>query len=328
MRQDVLAIGNAICDILVRIDEDVIGEFKLEKGAMQLVSDLEVNNLLKFLKERKYDFFLKGGGSVANSIYYLSKYNLNNGFVGNLGGDIYAKHFLNEFCDLNIEFFNNSEIDSNKTAKSIILVTKDGERTMCTSLGTAADISFQIIDQEKLLNYKYLLIEGYLWDTQKTREEIFDFSRKLKKQKIVLTLSDRFCVKRNKELFLKFINHKVNIIFGNEGEIIELYGYDYFHLDTAKKIQNNMGSLEIIIVTQNKNGCTIITKEEIINVKTEVKQALDSTGAGDSFLGGFLYGLVKGFSLEKSANIANFIAGKVVTELGARVGVSLPKLNL
>ena len=326
---DVLAIGNAICDILIKVEDSVLEKFKLTKGSMSLISTELSQEILQYLKDNH--FTMCSGGSAANTINYLSQYELNTAFLGNVSNGYYGKKFYSELTAAGIEFYNVHDDSDNETAKCIILVTPDGERTMCTSLGCAANLNLEKIDLKKLTNSKYVYIEGYLWDHPETITAILKIisAAKHNDAQIVFSLSDSFCVKRHLKEFQELVNNKIDIVFGNESEICELFEVSDFSIKNTKTIQKKLLATKpkMIITTQNNKGCTIITPEEITNAPTIEKTPLDTTGAGDSFAAGFIYSLIQNFEFDVAANISNHIAGQVITHLGARPEILLPKNN-
>ena len=327
---DILGIGNAICDIIVQVEDDILNKFSLVKGSMSLCSELDSSNLLKYLTEHNYQLTICSGGSVANTINYLSKYGLDSAFLGNVAQGTYGQKFYQDLQDANITFYN-SNYNITNTAKSIILVTPDGERTMYTSLGCAAELGLHNLDLHKICASKYIYIEGYLWDqpnTIKTIQNIIDTAKSKYKSKIVFSLSDSFCVQRHHKLFQELVFNHVDILFANEDEIKTLFGFEKF-IGKQEYIKNKLTEIcpNLIVTTQNDQGCTVINPDSILHVNTVKQKPLDTTGAGDSFAAGFLYGLLEGLDFTSTAKIANFIASQVVGYLGARPDVVLPKNN-
>jgi len=328
---DILGIGNAICDIIVQVEDHILEKFNLTKGSMSLFEENKNLEILSYLKDNNYQFKLCSGGSVANTINYLSEYKLNTAFLGNVSNGFYGKSFYQELENADIKFYNtNNDHNSNiGSAKCIILVTEDGERTMCTSLGCAADLDLNNIDLNQASNTKYVYIEGYLWDNSKTIDAIRSVVKKAQtlKSKIVFSLSDSFCVKRHHKSFQEFIYKDVDILFGNEAEICALFELNELDNMNTLLIQKKMLDINPshLVITKHDKGCVIITDDLILPVSTVGKKALDTTGAGDAFAAGFLYGLLCELDLSESAHIANYIAGQVVSYLGARPEIILPK---
>jgi sugar/nucleoside kinase (ribokinase family) len=326
--QDILGIGNAICDVIVRIDENILNKFALTKGSMSLCSEEESSKLLAYLTANNYELTVCSGGSVANTINYLSQYNLNTAFLGNVSQGDYGKRFQADLQATNVKFYN-SDSNITKTAKSIILVTPDGERTMYTSLGCAANLGLENLNLEQICASKYIYIEGYLWDqpkTIKTIKEIIYYAKEQHNSKIVFSLSDSFCVERHHGIFFELVMNHIDILFANEDEINCLFKLNNFatNKEQIQKTISNSG-LELIAVTQNDQGCTLINKDNFYKVATKKVKPLDTTGAGDSFAAGFLYGLLTKMDIVDAAKIANYIAAQIVTYLGARPKVILPK---
>lgn len=325
---EVLGVGNAICDVLVKVEDKILEEFNLTKGAMSLCDEKTNAGILSSLKERGYQFKICSGGSVANTINYLSKYGLDTAFLGNAANGFYGQKFHQELEDSNIKFYNTYD-NGSSTAKCVILVTEDGERTMSTSLGCAADLNIDNIDLDEISNSKYIYFEGYLWDNPKAVDAIITIAKHAQEKgtKIVFSLSDSFCVQRHHQSFQDFIYNYVNILFGNESEVSSLFDYQSLDNESSSLIQKKLSEIktEQLIATQHDKGCTIITSESILQVPTIEKKAIDTTGAGDSFAAGYLYSLVNNLDLKSAANIANYIAGQVIGHLGARPEIILPK---
>lgn len=307
MTKKILAIGNAIVDIVCKIDDEFLAKNSLVKGSMSLIDEKTADKLseLKFEK-------IVSGGSASNTISLLSKLGNKNLFIGKVGNDKFGEKFIQEITKENSEFLTDKNLQR-PTARSFILVSPDGERTMCTFLGCAPEILENDIKEEFFKDVSILYLEGYLWDSIETINALKK-SIKLAKEnnvKIAFSLSDLFCVSRHKEDFLNLILNDLDIVFANENEALEL---DENYVEVFLKNKKL-----IAIVTKSANGCEIFYEEKSIKVPTNnVEKVIDTTGAGDVFAGGFLYEYLKNSSLEICAKTGNEMAGKIIQQFGAR----------
>ncbi len=319
---EILTIGNAICDLLCKVSDDIIDNLDLVKGSMILCDIEQINNILDILKKNNFDFVLSSGGSAANTAFLLKMQNINAAFIGNVANDYYGKKYADELDEAGVKFLNVNNNLNSDTAKSIILITPDGERTMCTYLGCASDIMIKDGILEEFSDLKYIYLEGYLWDNNNTVNEIIPFieDAKSKNIKIAFSLSDSFCVERNFEKFHFLCDNYVDLIFANEDEIKSCYNIDLSEPSKIKILQDKIknSNIKSIIITKNIEGAVVILEEEYFNVPTRKLKAIDSTGAGDSFAAGFLAKIVKKNDFFSAANNANYIAGQIVVNMGAR----------
>ncbi len=312
----IIGIGNAIIDIVCEIDDDFLAQNNLIKGSMSLINK-ELAQKLEKLQVVK----ITSGGSVANSIALIAQLQGNSAFIGKVGLDDFGKKFINEIQKIGANFLlkNYSE---NLSAKSFILVSKDGQRTMCTFLGCASQIYQEDIDENEIKQAEILYLEGYLWDQDYTIQALQKaiFLAKKHNVKIAFSLSDFFCVARHKEDFLQLIENDLDILFANEAEILELLKIQ----DLDKEIQklHNFFAKNpklIVALTRSEKGCIIFQNLKHIEIKAnKVEKIIDTTGAGDCFAGGFLFGLTDGVEAEKAAIIGNEFASKIIQKFGAR----------
>lgn len=327
--ENILAIGNAICDIIFQVEENVLEQFSLPKGGMVLFDKRQCSALLEYLKNHNNIFTITSGGSAANTLNFLSQYGLNSRFICNIADGYYGTKYLTEMQNKQIKLYNTHVKDQGETAKSIILVTPDGERTMCTYLGCASEINIDLAKENYITSETFFYIEGYLWDRLITKKAISSLINLVhsKGGKVALSLSDSFCVTRHLVEFSALVQEKIDILFANEAEILALYklnslSSENLHILQAKVRESN---LNLMIITRGKQGSIIISKQEIATIDTIAKEAVDSTGAGDAFAAGFIYGYISGFSNINAAHIGNNLAGQVVSYIGARPEITLPK---
>ena len=307
----IIGIGNAIVDIICKVDESFISQNNLTKSTMKLFFDEnEFKKLLFNLKIEK----TVSGGSVANTIVGISQLGVNAGFIGKISDDEFGQKYEEGLKKENVEYFYAKKKEVLPTGTCLILVTPDSERTMCTFLGTAGKINESDIASNIINKSEILFLEGYLWDEgepKKAFEKAINHSNK-----VAMSLSDKFCVDRHKSHFLNLVKNKLDITFANEQEIISLV--DAKDFDEAINFCKKIGKL--IIVTRGQKGAIAINNQEIISIKPNKNlKILDLTGAGDLFAAGFLYGYINKLSiiscLEKGINMAS----KVIQQIGARL---------
>ena len=318
---DLIGLGNAIVDIIVNVEDEFLEINNLNKGSMNLISSNESKELLKNCKVIKQI----SGGSSANTVVCLAELGNNVQFIGRVKNDKFGNFFSSDIKKSKAIFNTPPTNQGSSTAHSIILITPDAQRTMCTFLGASIefepkDINFSLIKQSK-----YLYLEGYLWDSELAKNAFLEAAKiaQLSNTKIILSLSDSFCVDRHRESFLELIANYVNIVFCNEAEVLSL-----FKKDKLAKCQRDLSSLcELVIVTLGGNGSLIIHKNEIEEIKSFTKdKVIDTTGAGDIYAGGFIHGLINNYSLKKCGEIGSICAGQIITQLGSRSNIDLNEL--
>ena len=311
----VTGIGNSIIDVLVFIKDKYLAENSLKKGSMTLVE--QQNSLsLTNLKYNKISF----GGSVANSVIAMANFGIKNAFIGKVGSGHYGQMFYDNVVENNVDFYCKNRSRFGSTARSFILITPDKERTMCTYLGESGNI-FDQIDEEAISKSKILYLEGYLWHEEpaiKALKQAILIARK-NKTKIAFTLCDAGWVELHKSDFLKIINIS-DIVFSNEDEIKALTSTDNIDYDKIRKLGDDNKNL-ILVITRSEKSAIIFsskTKEFIEISANKIENIVDSTGAGDAFAAGFLYGLNQKLSLEESAKIGHLFASNIMQIIGGR----------
>ena len=306
----ILGIGNAIVDVICKVDEKFIAQNNLTKSTMKLVDEMELKKLLSKLKIEE----TVSGGSVANSIVGLSQLGNKVGFIGKVSDDKLGNKYEEGLKRENVKFFYSKKKEVIPTGTCLILITPDSERTMVTFLGTAGKINENDIDTNAVEKSEILFLEGYLWDEGEPKKA---FEKAIKKaNKVAMSLSDLFCVERHKTHFLDLVKNKLDITFANEQEIMSL-----INAKDIKTVINFAKELKkLIIVTRGEKGAVAINKEEIVEcVAKENLKIKDLTGAGDLFAGGFLHGYVNGKSLKESLDIGTEMSSKVIQIIGARI---------
>ena len=307
----ILGIGNAIVDVICKVDDDFITKNKLTKSTMKLFFDEnEFKNLLINVKIEK----TISGGSVANSIVGISQLGEKAGFIGKVSDDEFGKKYAEGLKKENVEYFYSKRKEELPTGTCLILVTPDSERTMCTFLGTAGKINENDVDSDVIRKSEIIFLEGYLWDEGEPKKA-FDKAINSANQ-VAMSLSDQFCVDRHKPHFLELVKNKLDITFANEQEMTSLIGAKNFNEVVNFSKQLN----KLVVVTRGDKGAVAILGEEI--VESEILQnlkILDLTGAGDLFAAGFLHGYVNKLSTKNSLKKGTEMSSKVIQQIGARL---------
>ena len=307
----ILGIGNAIVDVICKIEENFIYQNSLTKGTMKLIFDEdEFKKLLTNLKIEK----TVSGGSVANSIVGLSQLGSKVGFIGKISDDDLGSKYEEGLKKESVEYFYSKKKEELPTGTCLILVTPDSERTMCTFLGTAGKINENDVSSDAIKKSEIIFLEGYLWDEGEPKKA---FDKAINNaNKVAMSLSDKFCVDRHKPHFLDLVKNKLDIVFANESEINSLIDTNNFKevISFAKKINKH------IVITRGDKGAISIYKNEIyeIEAKNDLK-IVDLTGAGDLFAAGYLHGFVNNFSIKKCLVEATDMSSKVIQQIGARL---------
>ncbi len=318
---DLIGLGNAIVDIIVNIEDEFLEINNLDKGSMNLINSDESQTLLENCKIIKQI----SGGSSANTVVCLSELGNYVQFIGRVKNDQFGNFFSSDIKKSKTIFNTPPTNEGASTAHSIILITPDAQRTMCTYLGASVEFEPKDIDFSLLKESKYLYLEGYLWDSELAKNAFLKAAQIAKKSntKIVLSLSDSFCVERHRKSFLELIYEYVDIVFCNESEVLSL-----FKKDKLANCQVDLSSLcELVVVTLGCNGSLIINKNDIEVIKSINKgKVIDTTGAGDIYAGGFIHGLINNYSLKKCGEIGSICAGHIITQLGSRSNIDLKDL--
>jgi len=314
VNKKILGIGNAIVDVLAKVDDDFLNKNKLIKGSMKLINKVEFEDLKKDIKIEK----VVAGGSVANTMAGIAYLQGNPSFIGKINTDNFGEMYRKSLQDVNVNFSYLEKDENLSTGASIILITPDSERTMCTYLGISSHLSANDINENNIIDHELIFLEGYLWDkgiSEKMFKRVINIAKK-NKVKIAMSLSDIFCVTRHKQDFYNLLKNDLDILIGNENEINELVSKKNF-LDSV----NQLKELDkLIVITRSENGSMAIKNNEIINCKsTEVKKVLDLTGAGDLFAAGFLKEYIDNSDIKKCLETGSILASKIIQKIGARL---------
>tara|TARA_B100000989_G_scaffold139139_1_gene103486 strand:- start:11376 stop:12305 length:930 start_codon:yes stop_codon:yes gene_type:complete len=307
----ILGIGNAIVDVICKVDEDFINKNNLIKGTMKLIFDNnEFQGLLSNLKIEK----TISGGSVANSIVGLSQLGNKVGFVGKISDDDLGAKYEEGLKSENVDYFYKKRKEDLPTGTCLILVTPDSERTMCTFLGTAGKISENDVSSEIIKNSELIFLEGYLWDEGEPKKA---FEKAINSaNKVAMSLSDQFCVDRHKPNFLNLVKNKIDITFANEQEMISLIDAKNFEevVDFAKNLK------KLIVITRGEEGAVSINGNEIYENGVEQNLNIkDLTGAGDLFAAGYLHGFLHNLDQLSCLNKGKELSSKIIQQIGARL---------
>jgi len=306
----ILGIGNAIVDVICKVEDNFLSENNLTKSIMKLVDEVEFKKLLSNLKIEE----TISGGSVANSIVGLSQLGNKVGFIGKVNEDNLGNKYEEGLKKEKVEYFYSKKKEELPTGTCLILITPDSERTMCTFLGTAGKINENDVDINAVKDSEMIFLEGYLWD-EGSPKKAFDKAIQ-NSNKVAMSLSDQFCVERHKPHFLELVKNKLNITFANEQEIISLI--DAKNFDEIIYFGKQLGKL--IVVTRGVKGSIAIHKNEIFECDIQKNlKIVDLTGAGDLFAAGFLHGHINNLSIKESLKKGTEMSSKIIQKIGARL---------
>ena len=306
----IVGIGNAIVDVICKVQDDFLVKNNLTKSTMKLINEEDLKKLLHNLKIEE----TVSGGSVANSIVGLSQLGNEVGFIGKVNNDDLGRKYLEGLHKEKVKFHYKIKSEKIPTGTCLILITPDSERTMCTFLGTAGNISENDIDEKIVKKSQITFLEGYLWDKgepQKAFNKAISCSKKS-----AISLSDLFCVERHKDYFLDLVQNKLDITFANEQEIMALIGVKDFKdvIEFAKKIKR------LIVITRGEIGAVAIYKDKFVECDAKKNLKIkDLTGAGDLFAAGFLHGYINNLSLKESLEKGTELSSKIIQQVGARL---------
>jgi fructokinase len=314
MNKKILGIGNAIVDVLAKVDDEFLKKNNLIKGSMKLINKSEFKDLKKNIKIEK----IMAGGSVANTMSGIAFLKGNPSFIGKVNSDDFGEIYKKSLEDINVKFPYIKKNENLSTGASIILITPDSERTMCTYLGISSHLSESDIDENNIINNELIFLEGYLWD-KGISEKMFKHTINIAKKnnvKVAMSLSDIFCVTRHKEDFYNLLKNDLDILIGNENEINEL--------TNKKNLLDSINQLKkfnkLIVVTRSENGSVAIEDNEIINCQsTKADKILDLTGAGDLFAAGFLKEYLEKSEIKKCLMTGSALASRIIQKIGARL---------
>ena len=306
----ILGIGNAIVDVLCKVDDDFLVKNSLTKSTMKLIDKDEFKTLLSLSNIEE----TVSGGSVANSIVGLSQLGNNVGFIGKVSDDNLGQKYEDGLKKEKVNYLYNKKKEPIPTGSCLILITPDSERTMCAYLGTAGKINDQDMDESIIKNSEITFLEGYLWDEGEPKKA---FDKAIaNSNKVAMSLSDLFCVERHKEHFLELAKNKLDIIFANEQEITSLINANSFEeiVTFSKQIKKN------VVITRGDKGAISILNNELIECEAQKNLNIkDLTGAGDLFAAGYLHGVINNLSIKECLIKGTELSSKIIQKIGARI---------
>ena len=306
----ILGIGNAIVDVLCKVDDEFLKKYSLTKTTMKLIDEIEFKNLISEVKIEE----TISGGSVANSIVGLSQLGNDVGFIGKVKNDDLGKKYEEGLKKENVSYLYSKKHEPLPTGSCLILITPDSERTMCTFLGTAGKINDEDVNLEIVKKSEITFLEGYLWDEGEPKKA---FDKAINNSnKVAMSLSDLFCVERHKLQFLEMVKNRLDITFCNEQEISALIDAKDFNevVSFCKNIK------KLVIVTRGEKGSVVISHNDIVECESKKNIDIkDLTGAGDLFAAGFLHGHINNLSLRESLELGTDMSSKIIQKIGARL---------
>ena len=306
----ILGIGNAIVDVLCKVEDDFLDRNSLTKSTMKLIEESEFKTLLSLLSIEE----TVSGGSVANSIVGLSQLGNDVGFIGKINNDDLGQKYENGLKKEKVNYLYKKKNEPIPTGSCLILITPDSERTMCTYLGTAGKINDKDINAEIIKDSEITFLEGYLWDEGEPKKA---FDKAIQNSnKVAMSLSDLFCVERHKNHFLELVKNKLDIVFANEQEIFSLINSQSFDdvISFSKNLNKN------IIITRGKEGAIAINGNEVVECPAKENLKIkDLTGAGDLFAAGYLHGYINNLSTKECLEKGTELSSKIIQKIGARI---------
>lgn len=318
---DVVGLGNAIVDVIAKVPEQFLKEWEIRKNGMTLIDEDRAVELTEAVNGQELS-----GGSGANTIVGISSFGGSVAYIGKVANDRIGRIFVDDIRKANVGFDTTPLNDGTATARSIILVTPDGSRSMNTFLGASVLFSPEDVDENTVRAGEFLYLEGYLFDREAAKRAFVKAANLALTagKRTALTLSDGFCVDRHRSSFLEFIKVHTSLLFANESELMALYETD--NLEEALRLVGE--DVSVAAVTKGKHGSVVVSNKEQINIPAvEVKKVIDTTGAGDQYAAGFLFGYVRGFELKDCAKLGHIAAAEVISHYGPRPEVSYAELG-
>lgn len=313
---DVIAVGNAIVDILAQVDDAFLEKHDIPRAGMKLVDEAAANAIYEDMGTLGATVECSGG-SAANTLAALAALGAETGFIGKTKDDHLGQVFRHDIKNIGVDFPTTPTSEGSATGRCIIAVTPDGERSMSTFLGVCADVYEEDIETNFVIDTSVFYVEGYLWDQPHAKKSINKALQACSEKHVTvaMTLSDTFCVERHRDELKEMTKYGIDILFGNEAEMKSLYETD----DLDVVIKALQSSVKIGLITMGPKGAKVVTPLGVTDVATgAVNHVVDTTGAGDMFAAGFLYGYTKGWSYTDSATLGNKCAGHIIQQMGAR----------
>ena len=319
-RLDVVTMGNALVDVLTHGDDDFVARAAVEPGAMTMVDAARSDEIYAEMGPATE----MSGGSAANTAAGVASFGGHAAYIGRVADDTFGKVFAHDLRSLGVQFDAPIATTGSPTGRCLVIVTPDAQRTMCTFLGAGAQLDESYVDEAIVASAAVTYLEGYIWDPPAAKEAVRRAAAIAHRadRRVALTLSDPFCVERHRAEFLELIAGDIDILFANEHEITSLYEVDTF--DEA--LHHVRGHCEIAALTRGPHGSVIVAGDDVHVIDAHPTEVVDTTGAGDLFAAGFLFGLTHGYPLATCGQLASLAAAEVISHLGARPAVSLADL--
>lgn len=319
-RFDVVALGNALVDVLAYADDDFVAHTGVEPGAMTMVDAARSDEIYAEMGPATES----SGGSAANTAAGVASFGGRAAYIGRVSDDAFGKVFSHDLRSIGVHFDSPPATTGAPTGRCLVLVTPDAQRTMCTFLGAGAELDESYVDEALIASSAVTYLEGYVWDPPAAKKAVRRAAAVAHQadQRVALTLSDPFCVERHREEFLELIEGHVDILFANEHEITMLYEVDTF--DEA--LHRVRGHCEIAALTRGPHGSVVVAGDDVHVIDAHPVEVVDTTGAGDLYAAGFLYGLTHGHALATCGRLASLAAAEVISHLGARPAEVLAEL--
>ena len=321
VKYDVVALGNAIMDVIAQVDDDFLVKHDIPKARTNLITPERCNYLYNALPASRIE---TSGGSAGNTIAGLMSLGGKAAFMGKVADDAIGGAYVADMKAIGADFFGSPLTDGPSTARSMIAVTPDGERSMNTFLGASTEFAASDVDADAVAAGEWLYLEGYLFDKPAAKTAFIHASEVAKKagRKVAITMSDVFCVDRHRESFVHLIRTHCDLVFANEAELLAIYETDDFDV-AVNQIRKDS---QIAAITRASKGSVIVSGAETWTAPVSPAHVMDATGAGDQYAAGVLYGITHGLSLQESAMLGNLCAGEVIGHIGPRPAVNLREL--
>ncbi|HUI47885.1 MAG TPA: adenosine kinase [Acidimicrobiia bacterium] len=319
-RFDVLTLGNALVDVLVYADDDFVDRTGVEPGAMTMVDAARSDEIYAEMGPAVE----VSGGSAANTAAGIASFGGKAAYIGRVADDTFGKVFAHDLRSVGVHFDTPLAVGGAPTGRCLVIVTPDAQRTMCTFLGAGAELDESYVDDALVESAAVTYLEGYIWDPPPAKDAVRRAAAVAHRadQRVALTLSDPFCVERHRQEFRELIEGHIDILFANEHEITMLYEVDTF--DQA--LHHVRGHCEIAALTRGPHGSVVVAGDDVHVIDAYPARVVDTTGAGDLYAAGFLYGFTHGFGLAKCGQLASLGAAEVISHLGARPAKELSEL--
>jgi sugar/nucleoside kinase (ribokinase family) len=319
-RFDVVALGNALVDVLVHADDDFVARTGVERGAMTMVDAARSDEIYREMGPAVE----ASGGSAANTAAAVASFGGKAAYIGRVADDTFGKVFAHDLRSAGVHFDTPFAVAGSPTGRCLVIVTPDAQRTMCTFLGAGAELDESYVDEALVESAAVTYLEGYIWDPPAAKEAVRRAASIAHRadQRVALTLSDPFCVERHRDEFIELIENDIDILFANEHEITMLYEVDTF--DDA--LQHVRGHCELAALTRGPHGSVVVAGDNMHVIDAYPVEVVDTTGAGDAYAAGFLYGFTHGRPLHVCGQLASLAASEAISQLGARPSTDLGEL--